>query len=187
MLTRMDRDEAIAELRRVKRLRERADAARDAATKATDPAIAAALRVGLRPVEIVAECGVSDSHVRSVRRANKIPPNPSYANLTPPTRTKAQSANDAVPAGREPEPWAEPSPSMRPMNIPTEEQLPTRIRNIHPGQAKDIVTAVGRGFPTWLQEARDRVADMPLPLHDFLIIKQAQDAGILADLGIDLP
>jgi hypothetical protein len=186
MLTRMDRDEAIAELRRVKRLRERAEAARNAATKATDPAIADALRAGLRPVEIVAECGVSDSHVRAVRRANKIPPNPSYANLTPPVRTKTPPTTDARPT-REAEPWAEPSPPLRPLATLSEAQLPARIRELPPPRVAAIIAEIRREMPTFYEQALAEAAGAPPLFRDLLVIKHAQDDGVLEDLGIELP
>jgi len=187
MLNRMDRDDAIAELRRVKRLRERADAAQKAATEATEPAVVAALRAGLRPVEIVKECGVSDSYVRGVRRANEIPANPSYANLKPPTRTKAAPAKRVAPSASEPEPWAEPSPLMRPLAQISEAELPARIREMRLPDQQAIVAQIRRAYPTWHDETRAEVAAAPPLFHDGLEIKRAKDAGILDDLGVELP
>lgn len=77
----MATDPLIHELRRVRRLRE-------AAAAATEPAIVAALKAGIKPSQIAAELGVSDSHVRAVRRLHGLPANPSYAHLKPPTREK---------------------------------------------------------------------------------------------------
>ncbi|NUQ98301.1 MAG: hypothetical protein HOY79_17715 [Streptomyces sp.] len=82
----MDREEALAQLDHVKRLRDRAEAAQKAATEATEPAIAAALEAEISPTEIAARVGVSDSHVRAVRRKRKLPANPSYAHLRPPQK-----------------------------------------------------------------------------------------------------
>lgn len=82
----MDRDEALAQLDHVKRLRDKAEAAQKAATEATEPAIVAALEAKIGPAEIAARLGVSDSHVRAVRRKAKLPPNPSYAHLRLPTK-----------------------------------------------------------------------------------------------------
>lgn len=84
----MPTDPVILELRRVKRLRDAAAVAQEAATKATEPAIVAALKAGIGPAQIAEESGVSDSHVRAVRRQHGIPANPSYAHLRPPTREK---------------------------------------------------------------------------------------------------
>lgn len=84
----MATDPVILDLRRVKRLREAAAAAQQAATEATEPAIVAALKAGIGPARIAAEAGVSDSHVRAVRREHKIAANPSYAHLKPPTTSK---------------------------------------------------------------------------------------------------
>ena len=82
----MPTDPLILDLRRVRKLRDAAAAAQEAATKATEPAIVAALKAGIGPAEIAAESGVSDSHVRAVRRRAGLPANPSYAHLRPPTR-----------------------------------------------------------------------------------------------------
>jgi hypothetical protein len=79
----MATDPLILELRRIKHLRHAATAAQAAATKATEPAIVAALQAGISPSQIAAESGVSDSHVRAVRRQHGIPANPSYAHLRP--------------------------------------------------------------------------------------------------------
>lgn len=84
----MDRNEALAHLDQVKRLRDRAEAAQKAATDATEPAIAAALEAEISPTEIAARLGVSDSHVRAVRRKRNLPANPSYAHLRPPKAEK---------------------------------------------------------------------------------------------------
>lgn len=182
----MDKDEAIAELRRIKRLRERAEAAQKAATEATEPAIVGALRAGMRPVEIVNESGVSDSYVRSVRRANKIAPNPSYANLTPPRRTKP-SAAQPEPAAPEPEPWAEPSALRPALTVPSETELPTRYRTLPPPLVADTVKRIARGYPTWHEEVRAEVVGVPPLFQDLLEIKRAHEARILDELGIELP
>lgn len=87
----MDREEALAQLDHVKRLRDRAEAAQKAATDATEPAIVSALKADIKPTEIAARTGVSDSHVRAVRRKHKLPANPSYAHLNPAANAKAES------------------------------------------------------------------------------------------------
>lgn len=79
----MNRDEALAQLDYVKQLRDQAAAARQFATGATEPAIVDALKAGIGPAEIAARTGVSDSHVRAVRREHDLPANPSYAHLNP--------------------------------------------------------------------------------------------------------
>lgn len=89
----MPTDPLILDLRRLRKLREIAAAAQDAATKANEPAIVAALKGGITPTVIAAEAGVSDSHVRAVRRKYELPANPSYAHLKPPTRQEG-SADD---------------------------------------------------------------------------------------------
>lgn len=86
----MATDPVVLELRRVRRLREAAATAQKAATDATEPAIAAALKAGVVPSVIATEAGVSDSYVRAVRRERKIPANPSYAHLQPPVRAKSE-------------------------------------------------------------------------------------------------
>lgn len=80
----------IAELRRVRHLREVADEAQKAATDATEPAVLAALKDGIGPTDIAAMSGVSDSYVRSVRRKHGLPADPRYAHLQPPIRVKAE-------------------------------------------------------------------------------------------------
>ena len=80
----MDRDEALAKLHHVKRLREQAAAE-------TEPAIVDALKAGIRPAEVADAIGVSDSHVRALRRKHDLPANPSYAHLKPPTAAKDAS------------------------------------------------------------------------------------------------
>lgn len=82
----MDRDEALAQLDHVKRLRDRAAAAQKVATEATEPAIVDALKAQVGAAEIAARLGISDSHVRTVRREHKLPANPSYAHLKPPQK-----------------------------------------------------------------------------------------------------
>lgn len=82
----MDRDEALAQLDHVKRLRDKAEAAQRVATEATEPAITSALEAGVTPAEVAKRLGVSDSHVRAVRRKANLPANPSYAHLKPPTK-----------------------------------------------------------------------------------------------------
>lgn len=79
----MNRDEALAKLHQVKRLRERAAAE-------TEPAIVEALRAGIRPAEVADAIGVSDSHVRALRRKHDLPANPSYAHLQPAVRAKTE-------------------------------------------------------------------------------------------------
>jgi len=80
----MDREEALAKLHHVKRLRERAAAE-------TEPAIVAALEAGIGPAEVAAAIGVSDSHVRALRRKHNLPPHPSYAHLKPATSARQES------------------------------------------------------------------------------------------------
>lgn len=75
----MDRDEALAKLHQIKKARERA-------ASETEPAIVAALRAGIGPAEVAAAIGVSDSHVRALRRKHDIAPDPRYAHLKPPTK-----------------------------------------------------------------------------------------------------
>lgn len=87
----MDRNEALAHLDQVRRLRDKAEAAQKAATDATEPAIVAALEAKISPTEIAARLGVSDSHVRTVRRKRELPANPSYAHLRPPKAEKGAS------------------------------------------------------------------------------------------------
>lgn len=77
----MDREEALAKLHHVKRLRERAAAE-------TEPAIVAALKAGIGPTEVAGAIGVSDSHVRALRRKHNLPPHPSYAHLKPESSSK---------------------------------------------------------------------------------------------------
>lgn len=85
----MDRDEALAQLDHVRRLRDKAEAAQKTATEATEPAIVTALKAEVAPAEIAKRLGVSDSHVRAVRRKAELPANPSYAHLKPPTKESA--------------------------------------------------------------------------------------------------
>ena len=94
----MATDPVILDLRRVKRLREAADAAQKAATDATEPAIVAALEAGMGAARIASESGVSDSHVRAVRRKHDLPANPSYAHLKPGSSSSAPEgeSTDAV-------------------------------------------------------------------------------------------
>lgn len=80
----MDREEALAKLHHVKRLRERAAAE-------TEPAIVDALKAGVRPAEVATAIGVSDSHVRALRRKHDLPANPSYAHLKPTAHAKSES------------------------------------------------------------------------------------------------
>lgn len=182
----MDRDEAIAELRRVKRQRERAEAARTNAAKATREAIIAALKAQIGPSEIATECGVTDSHVRAVRRDAKIPANPSYAKLKPPVRTNSAAAT-ATPVERKPEPWAG-SSTLRPaLAVPSERELPTRYRELPAPFVGDTVKRIARGYPTWHEETRAAVAGAPLLFQDLLEIKRAHEAQILDELGIELP
>lgn len=75
----MDRDEALAKLHQIKRARERAAAE-------TEPAIVEALKAGIGPAEVALAVGVSDSHVRALRRKHGIAPDPRYAHLRPPTK-----------------------------------------------------------------------------------------------------
>lgn len=85
----MDREEALAQLDHVKRLRDRAGAVQQTATDATEPAIVDALKAGIKPTEVAARIGVSDSHVRTVRRKHGLPANPSYAHLKPGSSSNA--------------------------------------------------------------------------------------------------
>lgn len=176
----MDRDEAIKELRRVKRQRERAEAARKDAAKATRDAIVAALGAEIAPSVIASECGVTDSHVRAVRRAAKLPANPSYASLKPPVRTKPPEPTSTR---REPEP----SPAVRQPMAPTWEELPDRFRKLPSLLAADTVARIRRECPTWHDETCALIADALPEFRDGLEIKRAADAGILDDLGIVLP
>lgn len=91
----MDRDEALAQLDHVKQLRDRAEAAQKTATEATEPAIEAALKAKVSPTEIAKRLGVSDSHVRAVRRKANLPANPSYAHLKPPKAEKDPTSTSA--------------------------------------------------------------------------------------------
>ncbi len=86
----MPTDPLIAELRRIKHLRTLAADAQKAATEATEPAVLAAIKAGISPTVIAAESGVSDSHVRRVRREHGLPADPRYAHLQPPVRVKAE-------------------------------------------------------------------------------------------------
>ncbi len=79
----MDREEALAKLRQVKQLRKRAAAE-------TEPAIVDALEAGIRPAEVANAIGVSDSHVRALRRKHDLPANPSYAHLNPASHPKKE-------------------------------------------------------------------------------------------------
>lgn len=180
MLSHMNRDDAIAELRRVKRLRERADAAQKAATEATEPAVAAALNAGLRPVEIVKECGVSDSYVRGVRRANKIPANPSYANLKPPTRTKAPAAEDAAPTSHEPEPWAEPSVLTSP--LPKYAPVPDDILRLPIGHLTKLASSVEkRQGAAWVASVLDRYPGEAATFRPYRIVEHAWNQELVSE------
>ena len=178
MLTRMDRDEAIAELRRVKRLRERADAAQKAATEATEPAVAAALKVGLRPVEIVKECGVSDSYVRGVRRANKIPANPSYANLKPPVRPR--TPEDDAPAVREPEPWAE--PSILTPRQPKYAPVPDEILRLPIGHLAKLAAGIEkRQGAAWAADVLGRYPGEAATFRPYRIVESAWNQELVSE------
>jgi hypothetical protein len=80
----MTTDPIALELIRLRRLREAAQAARDAATEALEPTIIAALTAGWRVVDIARTSEVSDSYIRGLRRKAGLPAHPSYAHLTPP-------------------------------------------------------------------------------------------------------
>lgn len=127
--------------------------------------------------------------VRALAEEAGVPPDERYVKAA-----KVRKAREATPATvtaeapvREPGPWAEPSPSMRPLSVPSEGELPADIRAIHPGVAADIVEKIRRGFPTWHDETRAMVSDAPPLFQNLLEIKRARDAGVLDDLGVALP
>lgn len=187
----MDRQEVLAELARVKRLRERAAAAQEAATKATDPAIVDALKAGLGPTEIGDAAGVSDGYVRGVRRKHGLPANPSYAGLTPPKRTpKAKTAApvEAPSQVREPEPWASPS-LLTPTNPGP--AVSDRILRIPPPASAQLVRTIAERNPQWHGEQQRQMAASAIPelKWPYVEIERALDptVGILdeRDMPVD--
>jgi hypothetical protein len=174
MLISMAKEEVapeIAELRRVKRLRKTAETAQADATKATEPAIVAALKAGHGPSVIAAECGVTDSHVRAVRRKHNLPANPSYANLTTPTTRQKPEA-----PLREPEPWAAPS-VLHPDAGPDVSALAVRIP---PPDAARLVRMIADRNGIWHAEQQQEMAaaGIPLPKRPYVEIGRALDPSI---------
>jgi len=86
----MATDHIITNLRHIRRLRREATTAQERVNEVLEPGILAALKAGISPVTIAAECGVSDSYVRGVRRKHGLPADPRYAHLQPPVRVKAE-------------------------------------------------------------------------------------------------
>jgi hypothetical protein len=167
----MDRDEAIAELRRVRRQRERAENARTAAAKATRAAIVAALKAEIGPSEIAAECGVTDSHVRAVRRGAQIPANPSYAALKPPVRTKAPAPGASAQESA-------PFPAAIPAHAPVAADIAGLPRPHIDKLAAEIKKRQGA---QWINEVRDlHPADDP-ELWSYRIVEHARDAGLVPE------
>lgn len=89
----MDREEVLAQLDQIKRLRDDVEDAKQAVSDATEATIVDALKAGIGPTEIAAHAGVSDSHVRAVRRMHGLPANPSYAHLNPAANAQRAAAN----------------------------------------------------------------------------------------------
>jgi hypothetical protein len=83
------RESALAGLRDVKRLRGAAGTPKRDIAEATEGGIVAALEAKIGPTEIAKAAGVSDTHVRSVRRKHNLPPDSRYSRPRP-----------TVPAGR---------------------------------------------------------------------------------------
>jgi hypothetical protein len=84
------------DLDRVGRQRRAANEARDAAAEATEQVIVRALKAGVRPADIAKRLDVTDSFVRKVRATHKLPADPRYASVRPPTRQLANESRESV-------------------------------------------------------------------------------------------
>jgi hypothetical protein len=91
----MDHEAALRGLRHVRNLNRAAKEAKARADTATEEAIVEAFKADLGITRIASESGVSESKIRAIRDSNGIPPNPSYAHLRPPPRTKEEGQADA--------------------------------------------------------------------------------------------
>jgi hypothetical protein len=169
-------DKATAKVKRAR------TALRDAETEArrvVGEALKSAVTEGRSRTEVQRRSPFSPPVVRAIGEDAGVVPDERYV--------RAPKTTPAAPAVRGPEVWPEATASVRPLSVPSEDELPADIRSIHPGLAAEIVDKIRRGFPTWHDENRDMVASAPPLFQNLLEIKRARDAGILDDLGIVLP